>query len=88
MFHESPTATADMDVLPGVLGRSFDRLRTGSPCDVLLKYASDPIPRCRGTVSRWHTLLHGLATAIEDPCSPAEGGSPLRYDKLQGIFEM
>ncbi len=21
MFHESPTATADMDVLPGVLGR-------------------------------------------------------------------
>ena len=33
------TATADMTVLPGVLGCSFDRLRTGSPCDVLFKYA-------------------------------------------------
>ena len=38
------TATADMTVLPGVLGCSFDRLRTGSPCDVLFKYASAPIP--------------------------------------------
>jgi len=37
------TATTDMTVLPGVLGCSFDRLRTGSPCDVLFKYASDPI---------------------------------------------
>jgi hypothetical protein len=26
MFHESPVATADMAVLPGVLGCSFDRL--------------------------------------------------------------
>jgi hypothetical protein len=44
IFHELPAATADMSVLPGVFGYSFDRLRTGSPCDVLFKYASDPIP--------------------------------------------
>jgi hypothetical protein len=44
MFHELPAATVDMAVLPGVLGCSFDRLRTGSPCDVLFKYASDPTP--------------------------------------------
>jgi len=35
IFHESLAATTDIDVLPGVLGCSFDRLRTGSPCDVL-----------------------------------------------------
>ena len=38
------TATTDMAILPGVLGCSFDRLRTGSPCDVPFRYASDPIP--------------------------------------------
>jgi len=54
-----------MIALPGVLGCSFDRLRTGSPCDVLFKYASDPIPRYRG-IARWHTLLHGLVTAIRE----------------------
>ncbi len=43
-FHEWPAATADMTVLTGVLGCSFDRLRTGSPCDVLFKYASGPNP--------------------------------------------
>jgi hypothetical protein len=42
--HESPAATADMEILPGVLGCSFDRLRTASSCDVLFKYASNPIP--------------------------------------------
>ncbi len=26
-------------------------------------------------------------TLIEAPCSPAEAGSPLRSDKLQGIFD-
>jgi len=32
MFHEWPTATTDMAVLPGVLGCSFDRLpATGLP---------------------------------------------------------
>jgi hypothetical protein len=35
IFHESLAATTDIDVLPGVLGCSFGRLRTGSPCDVL-----------------------------------------------------
>jgi hypothetical protein len=43
-MHESPTTTADVAVLPGVLGPSFDRPRTSSPCDVLGKYASGPSP--------------------------------------------
>ena len=33
-----------MAVLPGVLECSFDRLRTGSPCDVPFRYASEPAP--------------------------------------------
>ena len=45
MFHEWLTATTDMTVLPGVLGCSFDGLRTSSPCDVPFRCASDPIPR-------------------------------------------
>ena len=49
IFHELPAATTDMAVFPGVLGCSFDRLRTGSPCDVPFRYASGPIPRYRGT---------------------------------------
>jgi len=36
------------------------------PCDVLFKYASEPIPRYRGTVDRWHAHLRGLATAIHE----------------------
>ena len=60
------TATTDMVALPGVLGCSFDRLRTGSPCDVPFRYASEPIPRYRGTVARWHAHLRGLATAIHE----------------------
>jgi hypothetical protein len=44
IFHELPASTVDMTVLPGVLGPSFGRLRTSSSCDVLSKYASDPIP--------------------------------------------
>ena len=43
IFHESPAATADLAVLPGVRGCSFDRLRTSSPCDVASRHASDPI---------------------------------------------
>ena len=39
------TTTTDMAVLPGVLGCSFDRLRTGSPCDVL---SSTPRTQSRG----------------------------------------
>jgi hypothetical protein len=47
---ERSAASANyMAVLPGVLGCSFDRLRTGSPCDVPLRYASEPIPRYRET---------------------------------------
>ncbi|MDH3558041.1 MAG: hypothetical protein OES18_19560 [Deltaproteobacteria bacterium] len=53
-----------MAALPGVLGCSFDRLRTGSPCDV---------PFSRGTprnqhpaVARWHAHLRDLATAIHE----------------------
>ena len=64
MFHDSLAATLDMAVLPGVLGCSFGRLRTSSPCDVPFRYASEPIPRYRGTVTRWHAHLHCLATAI------------------------
>ncbi len=55
IFHEWPAATADMTVLPGVLGcRTLRRT---------VQYASGPIPRYRGTVARWHRPLHGLATA-------------------------
>jgi len=51
IFHESPAATSDMAVLPGVLGCSFDRLRTSSPCDVPFRYASEPTP-CGCQVAR------------------------------------
>jgi hypothetical protein len=81
MFHESPAATADMFVLPGVLGCSFDRLRTGSPCDVAFRYGN----QSRGTAGRLPggtpilfalaplrsvpqagSQFHGLATAIHE----------------------
>ena len=51
IMHEPPAATADLAVLPGVLGCSFDRLRTSSPCDVRKKYASGPSP-CGDPVAR------------------------------------
>jgi hypothetical protein len=35
-------------------------------CDVPFRYASEPIPRYRGTVARWPAHLHGLATAIHE----------------------
>jgi hypothetical protein len=35
-------------------------------CDVPFRYASEPIPRYRGTVARWLAHLHGLATAIDE----------------------
>jgi hypothetical protein len=69
IFHESAYGGPRIwAVLPGVLGCSFDRLRTGSPCDVPFRYASKPIPRCRGTVALWHAHLRGLATAIHEIC--------------------
>jgi hypothetical protein len=36
------------------------------PCDVPFRYASEPIPRYRGTVALWHAHLRGLATAIRE----------------------
>ncbi|MEE8315681.1 MAG: hypothetical protein V3R70_03945 [Syntrophobacteria bacterium] len=48
-----------MAVLPGVLGcRSLRR--------TVHRYASEPTPRYRGTVARWHAHLRGLATAIHE----------------------
>jgi hypothetical protein len=35
-------------------------------CEVPFRYASEPIPRYRGTVARWHAHLRGLATAIHE----------------------
>ena len=63
MFHESLAATTDMAALPGVLGCSFDRLRTGSPCDV--PFRGTPQNQ-HPVVARWHTHLRGLATAIHE----------------------
>jgi len=62
-MHEPPAATADLAVLPGVLGSRLSRACRGEPCDVLNKYASGPVPRYRGMVARWHDHLHDLATA-------------------------
>ena len=45
---------------------SFLRSSGVGPCDVPFRYASKPIPRCRGTVARWHAHLRGLATAIHE----------------------
>jgi hypothetical protein len=36
------------------------------PYNVPLRYASEPIPRYRGTVARWHAHLRGLATATHE----------------------
>ena len=36
------------------------------PCDVPFRYGSGPIPRYRGTVTRWHAHLRALATAIHE----------------------
>jgi hypothetical protein len=44
------------------------------PCDVPFRYASEPIPRYRGTVARWHDHLRGLATAIHEISGLGERG--------------
>ena len=55
IMHEPPAATAYLAVLPDVLGsRTLRRTH---------KYASGPVPRCRGMVARWHGHLHNLAAA-------------------------
>ena len=54
-FHEWPAATADMTVLPGVLGcRTLRRT-------VQVRLGSNPL-----AIARWHSHLHGLATAIHE----------------------
>jgi hypothetical protein len=66
IMHETPAATADMVVLPGVLGCSFDRLRTSSPCDVL---SSTPQVRAPG-VARHATQAPALRVTRPSPRSP------------------
>ena len=36
------------------------------PCNVPFRYASGPIPRYRGTITRWHGHLRSLATSIHE----------------------
>ena len=64
IFSELPAATADMRVLPGVLG--YRTLRR----TVQVRLGSNPL-RLPGTRRKrlrcaWHTLLHGLATPIRE----------------------
>ncbi|MGB6281664.1 MAG: hypothetical protein WBF55_02940 [Syntrophobacteria bacterium] len=63
IFHESLAATTDMAALPGVRGCSFDRLRTGGPCEEPFRYASEPIPQYRGTVARHAAQAPALRVA-------------------------
>ena len=49
------------------------------PCDVPFRYASEPIPRYRGTVARWHAHLRGLATAIHEISGPLTFGSRILF---------
>ena len=64
-FHVSLAATTDMDVLPGVLGCSFDRLRTGSPCDVRLKL---PAASCRES-SKCKEVLPFYCSSLANPAA-------------------
>ncbi len=54
------------DLLRPRIWPSFRASSGVEPCDVPFRYASDSIPRYRGTVARWHARLHGLATAIHE----------------------
>jgi hypothetical protein len=56
IMHEPPAALADMAVLPGASSGL-------APCDVLTSTPQVRVPRCRGTVARWHDHLHDLAPA-------------------------
>jgi len=64
IFHELPAAAADMSVLPSVLGcrtlRRTVQVRLGSN---LLRLPGTRRKRLR---CAWHTLLHGLVTAIRE----------------------
>jgi len=57
-LHEPPAPTADIAVLPGVLGSPFDRLRTSGPRDVM---PSAPQVQSRG-VPGWFPGGTAIAT--------------------------
>ncbi len=54
------------DLLRPQIWPSFPASSGVGPCDVPFRYASEPIPRYRGMVARWHAHLCGLATAIHE----------------------
>jgi hypothetical protein len=64
VFHESPAATTDMAVLPGVLGCRLQRPT------IQVRLGANPLwlPGTRRKRLRcaWHAHLHGLATAIHE----------------------
>jgi hypothetical protein len=62
-FHEWPAATADVTVLPSVLGCSFDFAQDRLPLrrTVQVRLGSNP-----PAIGWWHSHLHGLATAIHE----------------------
>jgi len=70
------TATTDMAVLPGVLGCR--------PLRLTVQVRLGTNPAYRGTVTRWHAHLRGLATAIHETsglaaaCGPASEGQKTR----------
>ena len=71
MFHELPAATADMAVLPGVLGCSFGFAPRDYARDrqdrLPLRRTVQGTPRVQHpAVDRWHAYLHGLATLIHE----------------------
>jgi hypothetical protein len=55
MFHESPAATTDIAVLPGVLG-----------CWTLRRTFQVRLESNPAAVARWHGPLRGLATVIHE----------------------
>ena len=68
---------------------SFPASSGVGPCDVPFRYASEPIPRYRGTVARWHAHLCGLATATHETSGLAKNRQPpavlLHKDKALAI---
>ncbi|MDH3930026.1 MAG: hypothetical protein OEV22_19020 [Deltaproteobacteria bacterium] len=71
-----------MVVLPGVLGCSFDRLRTGGPCDVPFRYASEP-PPCGYQVAR-SSSSRSLRSAQSRKRVPSFVVSRQQFMKYQG----
>jgi hypothetical protein len=62
MFHESPTATADMAALTGVL-----------ECRTLRRTFPGPPQIQHPAVAPWHAHLHGLTTGIHETPGLARG---------------